>query len=142
VARATISAIAVPTFALLIVPAMARYAWATWCLPCGWELPEIERAYGRFRDDQRVKFFAVDRGGGKETPARAKAYLDRLRISVPLAFVDASAADALGARAIPIVLVIDKEGRTRLVHQGYDASEHVDEIVSRTVSQLLAEGSR
>jgi thiol-disulfide isomerase/thioredoxin len=116
--------------------------WASWCLPCRWELPEIDRAYRRFQRDQRVIFFAVDRGGAEETPARAKRYFEKLRLSIPLAFEESGFAEALAADALPALVIVDQEGHTRLTHHGYDASERLEELVVRTVGQLLAEKSR
>ena len=116
-------------------------SWASWCLPCRWELLDIDRAYRHFEGDPRVAFFAVDRLGAEETPVRAKRYLEQSRISVPLAFEDAGFSEAFSADALPEVVVLDTAGRTRLLHRGYDASEHLDDILTRTVRQLLIEAN-
>ena len=105
--------------------------WATWCMPCGWELPEIDRAYRRYQTDPRVMFIALNRA---ETPDRAKRYLSKTGIILPLAFEDSG----FGPGALPKLVILDQQGQTRFVHYGYDASEHVDDVVAKNVSELLA----
>ena len=117
-------------------------AWATWCRPCLWELPEIERAYQRFAGNRHVVFLSVDRGSAEETPARATGYFKKTRLSIPLAFEDAGFAAVLDSDALPVVVVLDRQGRMRFVHHGYDASEHLDDLLSRTIGQLLDEPER
>lgn len=114
-------------------------SWASWCLPCRWELPELDRVYRTFQSDQRLAFFAVDRLGDAESPIRAKRYLDKARVGLPLAFETPGYADVLGADALPTLVILDREGRVRAKHYGYDSSEHLDEWLTRTVNQLLAE---
>ena len=111
-------------------------SWTTWCLPCRFELPELDRAARRFAGDPRVAFLAVNRA---ERPQRAARYLETSRLALPLAFEEAGFAEALHAEVLPTVVILDRAGRTRFVHYGYDASEHLEERVARTVRELMAE---
>ena len=120
--------------------------WATWCVPCQHELPELQRLYERFEKDPRVAFFAVDFGPGDrpgvegDTPARAAEFFHRFGYRLPLAYdADGSLTRALSAQGLPYLLVLDREGRTRLRHAGFIGSEHLLEKLTATIQGLLPE---
>lgn len=112
--------------------------WASWCLPCRWELPEMQAAYDRLRDDPRVRFLAVQVGWEGDTPERGRLFLSRLGLSIPAAFDGGTAAESLHVDSLPTVVLIDANGRVRMIHHGYDRSERVGDQVTRIVGDLLA----
>ncbi len=116
--------------------------WATWCLPCRWELPEFQPVYARFQCNPEVIFLAVDADWGGETPEKGKEVLTRKKLLLPGAFDSGGAARALGIESLPTIVVIDQEGRVRMTHYGYDASEHLDSVVSKSIEGLLDHRSR
>jgi peroxiredoxin len=111
--------------------------WATWCLPCHWELPEIETVYRRFEHNQQVTFWAVDVDWSGETPEKAKRFWARKKFALPWAFDNGGATRALGVNSLPTVVLLDREGHVRMTHYGYDASEHVDALISNEIQLLL-----
>jgi thiol-disulfide isomerase/thioredoxin len=113
--------------------------WASWCLPCRWEMPELDSAFTRVRGDSTVVFLAVDAGGAIETRDRGRRYLARRPVAVPTAYDAGSAAAALGVHALPTVVVLDREGRARFEHFGYDRSEHVDRVILGCIRALERE---
>jgi thiol-disulfide isomerase/thioredoxin len=113
--------------------------WATWCLPCRWELPEFERVYDRFARDPRVALWAVDVGWGPESPRRARAYLERKGLAVPAAFDSGFTAQALGVHALPSIALVDGAGRLRMTHSGYDRSEDIPGRLSSAIQRVLDE---
>jgi thiol-disulfide isomerase/thioredoxin len=115
--------------------------WATWCLPCRWELPELQASFDRLRGEARVRFLAVDVAWGGETRERAAQFLSRRGLTVPVAFDAGHAAGALHVDSLPTVVVIDGSGRVRMVHHGYDRSEQVGAQIERIVRGLLTEQS-
>jgi thiol-disulfide isomerase/thioredoxin len=112
--------------------------WASWCLPCSKELPEIQTVYERFQANSRVKFYAVDMGWNDETAEVGKAFLARHNLTLPFAFDAGPAAKSLGVDAIPTVILMDTKGRTRYVHHGYDTSESLAAALSVKIEQLLS----
>lgn len=85
-------------------------AWSTWCVPCRTELPAVQAlADERAGDGLRVVLVNTDDAGA--SPARARAFLDRLGITLPswrderLAF-----ARVFEAPVLPATVLIDKRG--------------------------------
>jgi thiol-disulfide isomerase/thioredoxin len=121
--------------------------WASWCLPCRAELPEIQRVEEQFRSNPRVTFLAVDTGTVGETAPKARAFLRKNHITLPAAMDDplpgkpagpGMAAHSLRLAGIPHVYVLDAEGRVRVIHSGYDGSEELAENLSRAINDVLS----
>jgi thiol-disulfide isomerase/thioredoxin len=119
--------------------------WATWCLPCSAELPEIQEVQNRYRDNRNVLFLALDSGTGGDTPDLARAYLEKSKLS-PTGAIDSLDADgnswgpaatSLGVKSLPALYILDRSGKLRAIHVGYDISEHFVELLSREVNRLL-----
>jgi thiol-disulfide isomerase/thioredoxin len=119
--------------------------WATWCPPCNAELPEIQALQNKYRGNPNVLIFALDSATGGDTSAKAQAYLDGKKLTLAGA-IDSSgtggdswgpAAKSLGTKGIPALYIVDRSGRLRAIHMGYDSSEHLTETLSRQINQLL-----
>ena len=113
--------------------------WASWCLPCRWEMPELESAFAAVRHDSTVTFLLVDAGWGGETPERGRRFIESRHVTVPTAFDAGSAAAALRVRALPTVVIMDRAGRVRFEHYGFDRSEHVGAVILQGIHALQRE---
>ncbi|HLY18594.1 MAG TPA: TlpA disulfide reductase family protein [Bryobacteraceae bacterium] len=113
--------------------------WATWCPPCRQEFPELEKLYKRYRADPRVVLLAVDVNKEGETPEKAGAFVRKAGYTIPVAFDAKDAVSRLKAEGYPHLLLLDKAGRVRLEHVGYDGAEHFVENLSREINKLVAE---
>lgn len=114
--------------------------WATWCPSCRRELPEIDRLYRRYQSSPQVVFWAVDVNNGGETPAKAGEFIEHHGYTVPVAFDRGNASDhLLGDSGFPALVVLDKSGRVRLIHSGYDESERLVSALSETIDELIRE---
>jgi thiol-disulfide isomerase/thioredoxin len=120
--------------------------WATWCTPCNAELPEIQALQDKYRGNPSVLIVALDSAGGGDTAEIAQAYLERkkLRLAGAIDSLDHSgddhwgpAAKSLGTRGIPTVYVLDRSGKLRAIHEGFDSSEHLTATLSRQIERLL-----
>ncbi len=82
--------------------------WASWCEPCKKEMPEIEAAYQRHKNDGLV-VLAVNFGERKEEAERHVRGL-----SFPL-LLDRNTvvAEAYGIRSLPVTFFIDSDGIIR-----------------------------
>ena len=99
--------------------------WATWCSPCRQELPDLQRVYERYKDQPNTTFYAVGGPWGDDTLGKESAFAAQIKVSLPLAFDSHGAAKVLGVQGFPALIILDGNGRVRLFHSGYDASEHL-----------------
>jgi len=112
--------------------------WASWCLPCIRELPELDRAYQRLRNDSRVAFYAVDTALlGDQTAEDGRRFLEGHHLSLPMAFDSGDTSRALGVDALPTLLILDRNGHVRYVHHGYDGSENLETALADRIEQVL-----
>jgi thiol-disulfide isomerase/thioredoxin len=114
--------------------------WATWCKPCLAEYPALQDIYASFEGNSEVAFVAVNAGGEADTDAKVRAFIGSKRWTVPVAMDQReSTMSALGLSGLPSLAVLDKAGRLRMVHSGYDAAENLASNVRRVVNKLRAE---
>ena len=98
--------------------------FVTWCSPCIAELPELERVRADLQTSRDIEFVLVGTNSGGDTPERMRAFAQRRQISLPVAFdPDRKIMRAFGLSGFPNLVVIDRTGRVRLTHTGYNSSE-------------------
>lgn len=98
--------------------------FATWCRPCIDELPELKSIRDELQDRQDITFVVVATNAGGDTPDRFRQFDKRRSVGLPLAFDAGGKAHAtFGFSGFPSLVVIDRAGRTRLKHEGYNTSE-------------------
>jgi peroxiredoxin len=90
--------------------------WATWCGPCGMEMP----LFVRFQQAYRDRGFAVlgvsvdDEGWSAVRP-----YVEANKISYPVMVAGDRISSLFGGlKAIPTTLIIDRRGRVAATHTG------------------------
>jgi thiol-disulfide isomerase/thioredoxin len=109
--------------------------FATWCSPCIAELPELERVRSDLQTRRDIEFVLVGTNKGGDTPDRVRAFAQHRHISLPVAFDPEQATmRAFGLNGFPNLVVIDRTGRVRLTHTGYNSSET---SFRRDLTQLL-----
>lgn len=90
--------------------------WASWCPPCRWEMPDIQRIYEEMGDKVKVIAFAAD---GTETPEELQAYIKELGLTFTVARDGTSEmANRYLVRALPTSLFIDRKGVIRVRVEG------------------------
>jgi thiol-disulfide isomerase/thioredoxin len=121
--------------------------WAIWCTPCETELPEIAALQAKYRDNPNVLIIALNSGNHGETPAKAQTYLSERNLMLNPA-IDSfgvapdedswgPAAKSLGLTSLPALYIVDRSGRLRIIHLGYDSSEQLSKSLSRRIDALL-----
>jgi thiol-disulfide isomerase/thioredoxin len=114
--------------------------WATWCPACRRELPELERLYRKYQARSQVSFWAIDINTGGESRQKASEFMRQHAYTLPVAFDDRNVSDRLiGDSGFPSLLILDKSGRIRLIHTGYDRSERFQAELSGEIDGLLNE---
>jgi thiol-disulfide isomerase/thioredoxin len=116
--------------------------WASWCVQCLEELPELQTVDTRFQNNPEVVFLAVDTGWDGETIEKGNRRLAQRHLALPNVFDSGAAAQTLGVDALPTLVLIDRNGSVKLVHHGYDRAEHLEQALSDKVEELLTETKR
>jgi thiol-disulfide isomerase/thioredoxin len=89
--------------------------WASWCEPCRVEMPSLERL-ARGHEAQGLQVVAVNYREGDDSVQR---FVESTGLHLPvLVDRDGTAAKALGVRAFPSTVAIDREGRARFTVLG------------------------
>lgn len=90
--------------------------WATWCGPCRQEMPLLDELYRRY---QRVGFNLL--GVNIDDDARrAVAMVNELGVSFPVLFdANKEVSKLYAVEAMPVTVLLDREGTVRFVHHGY-----------------------
>jgi len=111
--------------------------WATWCAPCRQELPDLQQAYEQYKGNPNVTFYAMGGPWGEDTIEKESAFANQVKLNLPLAFDSHGAAKSLGVSVFPVLVILDGAGHVRMIHNGYDASEHLARLVSKEVGALM-----
>jgi peroxiredoxin len=104
--------------------------WATWCGPCRQEMPLLDELYLRY---ERVGFSLL--GVNIDDDSRkAMRMVSELGISFPVLFDSRKEVSKLyEVDAMPVTVLIDREGTIRYVHHGYKPGyeeKYLDQIRS------------
>jgi thiol-disulfide isomerase/thioredoxin len=113
--------------------------WATWCLPCRRQMPELEQLYRRYQGNSKISFWAVDVQKDGETPEKAREFMQKAGYTLPVACAGEESLAGLSADVFPSLVIIDKSGQIRLIHRGYDGSEQLPRELSNEIDTLLEE---
>lgn len=100
--------------------------WATWCPPCRKELPAIEKIYREYGEKGLVVLAVTS-----EPERVAASFIEKHGYTFPV-LIDAeqTAYDLYAVRSIPVVIVIDRQGRISAHVTGQrDESELVSAIL-------------
>ena len=108
--------------------------WATWCGPCRDEMPLLDELYGRY---QRVGFRLLGVNIDDDT-RRAMAMVDELGVRFPVLFDEKEEVSKLyEVEAMPVTVLVDREGTVRYVHHGYQPGYEQDYL--NEIRSLLRE---
>lgn len=106
--------------------------WATWCGPCSAEMPNIEKAYQQFKNDD-IAILAVNQG---EHGDQVTGYKDLYKLNFRILLDDSNQASrAYRIQALPTTIFVDRKGNIHEIHLGGPMS--VDFIQSK-IKELLA----
>lgn len=90
--------------------------WATWCGPCRQEMPKLDEIFARYE----AAGFALLGVNIDEDSARAQRLADELGVTFPLLFDDEQSVSRLyDVQAMPMTVMVDRDGKVRSVHYGY-----------------------
>jgi thiol-disulfide isomerase/thioredoxin len=107
--------------------------WATWCRPCRESLPNLEKVYQKYKNNQKLAFLAVSVDEPTTKDNAVRKTVEGLKVSVPIA---RDTTGAMGVRSIPITLLIGPNG----VLQDYEdfANPNLTTELPAKIEKLLA----
>ena len=91
--------------------------WATWCVPCRKEVPELQELHEAHADaGLRVVGVTVDHRGAED---QIREFMDRHGMTYDVWWdPDGSAIEEFGAAGVPLTVLIDRDGRVAWRHLG------------------------
>jgi len=112
--------------------------WATWCVPCQWEMPLMESLYRTYKDRGFVILaISLDRGD----PERVRAFVAERKLSFPVALdAQLEAASKFGVRELPATLLVGRDGYIKGVT--YGPREWDGKDARELIASLLSEAKR
>lgn len=109
--------------------------WATWCVPCRREVPELQALHeARAEDGLHVVGVTVDTRGAEE---QIRQFVDMYGVTYDIWWdPDQSVLQEFGAIGVPLTVLIDADGRIAWRHLG--AFERGDPELLKAVDEALA----
>ena len=91
--------------------------WATWCVPCRKEVPELESLHRTLGDrGLHVIGVTVDNRGAEE---QIRRFIEQFGMTYDVWWdPDGTAIDEFGAAGVPLTVLLDREGRIVWRHLG------------------------
>jgi peroxiredoxin len=106
--------------------------WATWCVPCRMEMPELQKVYEKYKD-RGVQLYGVNANDKSQIIG---AFSRDYHVEFPT-LVDSkqTVAASYGVQSIPLVVIVDKDMHVTASDNGFDPNTKAD--LPRTLDKLL-----
>jgi peroxiredoxin len=110
-------------------PVMLNF-WATWCVPCRVEMPELQQALSDYQD-QNLIILAINQ---QESPDEVQTFFEEYDLSLtPLLDSDGEVGRLYSMINLPGTVFIDPDGQVTAIHRGILAREQIDEYLAETI---------
>ena len=105
--------------------------WATWCVPCKLEMPELDAAYATYQE-QNLAILAVNR---EESPDTIRPYFyDEMGLTfTPVLDEDGLVANLYGILVMPTTFFINPDGLIAAIHRGPLSQNQIEEYLALTL---------
>ena len=103
--------------------------WATWCVPCEFQVPELNAFYDAHREDSDVVLYgiSVDTIG----PDAVAEWTTEKGVRYPILLAEDALARDFGVDGFPTVVVINPKGEIDTRHVGLILQSELEEILTR-----------
>ena len=111
--------------------------WATWCPPCRAEMPDIQKLYEEFQQEEEdivILGVAAPSLGREKSEEGIKGFLEENGYTYPVLMdTEAEAFQAYGINSFPTTFMIDKDGNVFGYIPGQLSEETMRDIIRQTV---------
>jgi peroxiredoxin len=108
--------------------------WATWCGPCRQEMPHLNRLYEKYR----ASGFVLLGVNVDDDTRNAVGVATKLGLKFPVLLdTDKKVSQLYDLSAMPATVLIDKDGRVRFLHRGYQNG--YEETYDKQIREMLKE---
>ena len=111
--------------------------WATWCSPCRAEMPDIQKLYEEFQQEEEdivILGVAAPNLGREKSEEGIKGFLEENGYTYPVVMdTEAEAFQAYGINSFPTTFMIDKDGNVFGYIPGQLSDETMRDIIGQTV---------
>ena len=105
--------------------------WATWCPPCRLEMPEFQRAYEAYQEENLV-ILAINEAEQPEV-VRSFFYEEMGYTYTPLLDEEGAVAETYGAIGLPSTFFVDAAGAVSAVHRGALSQEQLQNYLAELI---------
>ena len=106
--------------------------WASWCAPCRLEMPHLVRLHEKYRS-AGFTLLGVNIDEDRKVGA---AMAERVGVKFPVLFdTDKKVTRLYDMGAMPATLIVDRKGRVRFAHLGYEAG--VEALYEKHIREIL-----
>lgn len=93
--------------------------WATWCGPCLTEMPLLEKAMEKYKNDTEVVFLALSTDEERDDVA---PFIKQHKFKLPIAFAE-TLNDLYRVNSIPTTIIFNRNGEISFRQAGFNARE-------------------
>lgn len=90
--------------------------WATWCPPCRMSIPEVEKLYEKYKDNENFVILGINLQEDKDTILK---FLKNQKINYTVLLSDKKVVSNYKIRSIPAFFIIDQNGEIYNKYVGY-----------------------
>ena len=108
--------------------------WATWCPPCVWEMPAMEKFYQKFKKhDFTMLAISIDQGD----PDKVRKFVTKYKLTFEIFHnPEGDVAKAFDVSELPATYIINPKGQIAVIASG--AREWADEKVMDYLMDLMS----
>ncbi|MDP6977305.1 MAG: TlpA disulfide reductase family protein [Myxococcota bacterium] len=113
--------------------------WATWCVPCEFQVPELNAFYDAHRSDSDVALFGVS--VDTASPDIVESWVAEKAVRYPILLDGEATALEYDLEGYPTVVIVRPDGTIDSRHAGLIQQSELEEVIQRIRSETRAPAS-
>ena len=104
--------------------------WEVWCGPCIASMPKVQKLWDQYKDKNFLAYGIINETGQLES---SKKLVEKKNFAFPMLIGNEKIKQDYHLNAVPLYVLIDKQGTISFVHEGY--SDELEKAVERLVGE-------